>query len=56
MNIELMYYLCLGEVFAMVYTDQHILLLKNVPTMSIKKSEIFFTLVYMPTSKTSMIE
>ena len=51
MNIELMYYLFLGEVFAMVYTDQHILLRKNVPTMSIKKSEIFFTLVYMPTSK-----
>ena len=51
MNIELMYYLFLGEVFAMVYTDQHILLRKNVPTMSIKKSKIFFTLVYMPTSK-----
>ena len=51
MNIELMYYLFLGEVFAMVYPDQHILLRENVPTMSIKKSEIFFTLVYMPTSK-----
>ena len=46
-----MYYSFLGEVFAMVYTDQHILLRKNVPTMSIKKSELFFTLVYMPTSK-----
>ena len=51
MNIELVYYSFLGEVFAMVYIDRHILLRKNVPTMSIETSEIFFSLVYMLTSK-----
>ena len=44
MIIELVYYSFLGEVFAMVYIDRHILLCKNVPTMSIETSEIFFSL------------
>ena len=51
MNIELVYYSFLCEVFAMVYIDRHILLPKNVPTMSIETSGIFFSLVYMQTFK-----